>query len=63
MKCTYDIVTPASLYQWARVSVVQDFAQRLEKAVGRDCLAGHIEPIFSFDTWRPIFLVIGIDTW
>ena len=38
-KCTYDIVAPASLYQRARVRVVQDFALGLEVAVGGDGLA------------------------
>lgn len=60
---TYDIVTPASLDQWTRVSVVQDFAQRLEKAIRGDRLAGHVEPILAFDTRRPVLFVIGSDTW
>lgn len=60
-KTTYNIVTPASLKQWARISVVQDLSIRLDKTIGRDCLCGYVEPEFTFYTWRPILLIVFVD--
>ena len=58
---TYNIVTPASLDQWTRVCVIEDFALSLQVAVWRDCMGRHVEPILALDALRPLCFVVGID--
>ena len=58
---TYDIVTPASLDQGSRITVVQNFALSLEVAIGRYGLGCKVEPVLSFNAVRPLCFVIGVD--
>ena len=51
---TYNIITPASLDQRTRVSIIEDFALSLQVAVWRDRLSRHVEPILALDTLRPL---------